>query len=292
MENQLQKTETKELSRPMNGQSEGPLSSDLVIPYLLLSQASSDLVKERKAQIGDFCRSTNGEKLGGPEAPVEIILLGKPKTFWRIDQQIQNSDKWKFLKTISRGAHNEVMEFKFWGDKDGNEVTNTVRDTVPGGALLHRRYKQFRLFGILPADILAEKAEREKAERGEFPDVSKALTPVIISLQSTSGYPCGKDIETFNTKAASFNMPLWKFVLQFTCSLEQKGDDTFYQWKLIGTNPAKSVPKEDLKVVEKWANLVHQRGDQLKTDESAENQTGEGSSVNSAVSQERVAEVC
>lgn len=290
MENQLQTTGIKDLAN-QTSRAEGPLSSDLVIPYLLLSQASSDLVKERKSQIGDFCRSTNGEKLGGPEAPVEIILLGKAKTFWRIDQQVPNSDKWKFLKTLPRGAHNEVMEFKFWGDKDGVEVANNVRDTVPGGALLHRRYKQFRLFGILPADIQAEKEERAKLERGEFPDVSKALTPVIISLQSTSGYPCGKDIETFTTKASSFGMPLWKFVLQFTCNLEQKGDDTFYQWKLIGTNPPKPVAKEDLAVVQKWAELVSTRGDTLKTDESAENQVGEGGNVNAA-SQERVAEVC
>lgn len=265
---------------------EGPLASDLIIPYLLLSQGGSDAVKERKAQIGDFILSTTKEKFGDPDKPCEIIFLGKPQTFWRVDQQVPNSDKWRFLKTVKRNSTNEIMEFKYWGDANGEPCDQTTP-----GALLHRRFKQFRVFAILPGAIAAEKAEREKALRGELPDITKALTPVIVSLQSTSGYPCGKEIETFNTKAMSFDIPIWRYIVSVSCFLEKNDEGTFYCWKLSGTNPPKPVPKDDLAVVQKWAEIVNSRGEQLKVDESAENQVGDASGAQ-RVTKEVAAEVC
>lgn len=273
------------LTNPIAQSQEGPLSSDLVIPYLLLSQSNSDLVQERKANIGDFVRSTSGEKFGDPEHPMDIIFLHQPITSWRIDQQVPGSDKWRFLKTFPRTAANEVMEFKYFGDRDGNPV-----DQAFPGALLHRRFKQFRVFAILPSDIAAEKAERVKASNGEIPDISKALTPVILSLQSSSGYPAGKDITTFNTKAMSFNVPIWRYIVQMGSYLEKNDSGTFYCWKLQGTNPPKPVAKEDLEVVQKWAEIVTKRRDTLKVDETAENQVGDQGQTN--VSKEAVAEVC
>lgn len=286
MENGLQTQNTeKGVAHRQPQQMVGPLASDLVIPYFLLQQAGSDLVKERKAQIGDFVRSTTGEKFGDPDKPAEIIFLHAPVTMWRVDQQVQGSDKWRFLKTFPRTTANEVMDFKFWGDRDGNMV-----DQGTPGALLHRRFKQFRVFAILPGDIAAAKIEKAKAEAGELPDVSKALTPVLLSLQSTSGYPCGKDITTFAAKAMNFNVPIWRYVVSMSCFLEKNDQGTFYCFKLTGTNPPKGVPKEDLGEVQYWADLVSKRSETLKVDETAENQVSDGPSVN--VTKEAVAEVC
>lgn len=280
-----QTSQTKSLAN-VQAMSEGPLASDLIIPYLLLSQGSSDAVKERKAQIGDFILSTTKEQFGNPDKPCELIFLGKPQTFWRVDQQVPNSDKWRFLKTVKRNATNEIMEFKYWGDANGEPC-----DQSTPGALLHRRFKQFRVFAILPSMIGAEKVEREKALKGELPDISKALTPVIVSLQSTSGYPCGKEIETFNTKAMSFGVPIWRYIASVSCVLEKNDEGTFYCWKLSGTNPPKPVPKDDLAVVQKWAEIVTSRAETLKVDESAENQVGDTTGAQ-RVTKEAAAEVC
>ena len=282
MDNQLTTKHKNELTQHHPYPPSAPLASDLVIPYLLLSQAGSDLVKERKAQIGDFVRSTTGEKFGDPDKPCEIIFLQQPQTFWRIDQQV-SGDKWRFLKTFPRNSSNEIMEFKYWGDKDGNLV-----DQGSPGALLHRRFKQFRVFGIMPADIAAARAEKEKATRGEFPDVSKALTPIILSLQSTSGYGCGKDITTFHTKCEMFQLPIYRNIVGLSCYLEKNDDGTFYCWKLVGTTPPKKVPDEDLDDVKRWAEIVNKRASSLRIDEAAETQVLAPTGVN----QERVAEVC
>ncbi len=277
--------QSRALTNPGTLGVQGPLSSDLVIPYFLLQQGSSELVKERKAQIGDFVRSTTGEKFGDPDKPAEIIFLHQPVTMWRVDQQIQGSDKWRFLKTFPRTTANEIMEFKFWGDRDGNPC-----DQSTPGALLHRRFKQFRVFAIMPSDIAAAKAEKEKAARGELPDPSKALTPILLSLQSTSGYPAGKDITTFYTKAASFQVPIYRYIVSMSCVLEKNDQGTFYCFKLTGTNPPKAVAKEDLGDVQYWAELVTKRADSLKVDEQAENQVGDTTAA--PVSQENVREVC
>lgn len=285
MNEMTQTNQTKSMANVQAIQN-GPLASDLIIPYLLLSQGGSDAVKERKAQIGDFILSTTKEKFGDPDKACEIIFLGKPQTFWRVDQQVQGTDKWRFLKTVKRNSTNEIMEFKYWGDSSGE-----LCDQTTPGALLHRRFKQFRVFAILPSAIAAEKAEREKAAKGELPDITKALTPVIVSLQSTSGYPCGKEIETFNTKAMSFDIPIWRYIVSVSCYLEKNDEGTFYCWKLSGTNPPKPVPKDDLAVVQKWAEIVTSRAETLKVDESAENQVGDASGAQ-RVTKEVAQEVC
>lgn len=241
------------------------LSSDLVIPYLLMCQAGSDAVKERKAQIGDFIRSTTKEKLGSVDEPVEVVFLHTPKTFWRIDRNVPGTDKWQFFKVVPRTTSNEVLDFKFYGDKDGNETTEQKADFI------YRRFKQFRVFCLLPRDIAAAQIERDKAAAGELPDPSKALSPVLLSLQSSSGYPCGKDITTFCTKAATFGVPVWRYILKLTGHLETNDNNTFYCWDLGGNNPAKPVEASDLEEVSTWAKLITGQGESLKTDETAEN---------------------
>lgn len=232
-----------------------------------MMQAGSEFVKSRKAQIGDFVRSTTGEILGNPDQPVDVIFLHNPMPFWCIKQRIPGTDnKFKFVKSFPRNTSNEVMEFEYYGDKDGNEISQNQ-----AGAILHRRYKQFRVFALLPSDLASDAAERIKAESGELPDINKALTPVMLSLQSSSGFLCGKEISTFFTKCAAYKVAIYRYVVALTSVPDTNGTDTFLAWKLL-TIPTRTVAADDLEVVKSWSDIVMKRSSSIRVDESAENQ--------------------
>ena len=229
-------------------QTSGILASDVIIPQLLLMQGLSDFVTERKAQFGDIVRSTTAEKVGDPDKAIDFIPLAAPKSAWVLEQK-NSQGKFEYRRTIDRNASNETAPWSYMGDVGGNEV-------LPGtpGATEWRRVKRLSVYAILPQDIAAEAAELAKIAKGEMPDLSKALCPVMISFRSTS-FNAGKDIVTFFTQAASFNMDAWKYMLKLSCYLEKNDQGTFYVYKVDRAHP-KPVPADQLATVQKWASIV------------------------------------
>ncbi len=234
------------------------LASDVLIPRLLLMQGMSDFVKERKAQLGDIIRSTTMEVVGGPGKDFEFIPLAPPKTEFVFEQKTGARFEYRFK--IPRTPKNEDLPWSYYGDKTGQEVS-------PGtnGATEWRRVKLLSLYVLLPADIDAETAEHLKAEKGEMPDLSKALTPAMIAFRSTS-YNAGKDIVTFFTQAMTFKTQAWKYSLKASCVMETNDQGSYYVWKIDRVKP-KPVLADHLEKVRYWAELVGTRADSLKTHE-------------------------
>lgn len=258
MSNQLATTTNKELAPLVQGV-DIPLRTDLVVPYITIQQATSDLVKERKAQMGDIVRSTTGEKIADPDTGFDVILLHNPKADWVIEQK--QGERFKYKKSIERTADNEMLPWTFWGDEDGNEVAEKTK-----GATAWRRVKRLTVFALLPGDIAAEAAEMAKADAGELPDPSKALTPVVLSFRSTS-YETGKNLCTFFSQALAVRANIWKYKVHLSAKLEKRDNDSWYVWQ-AQTVGAKAVEKANLPRVEEWVRaigltslIIHEEGE-------------------------------
>lgn len=238
-----------EVARSLNATPE-ILKTDLVVPYLTLGQGLSQAVVDRKVQLGDIYRSTSAEVLGAPDRPVDVIFLSQPKPDWVIEQK--GKARFEYRRAEARTAKNETLPWSFFADDEGQNVSDQ-----PGKGLTEwRRVKRLTVFAILTKDIEAFQAEMKKADQGELPDPSKALTPVAISFRST-GYNTGKDILMFAAKAHTMRAAVWKYQVPMWDSLEQNDAGSFYVWK-ADTNKSKAVPKEYLPFVEEWATMLAQ----------------------------------
>ena len=243
------------------------LKSDIIVPYVILAQGMSEAVVERAVQQGDIYRSTTREVLGCPDKPIDVILLHYPTADWVIEQK--TGSRFEFRKTLPRNASNETLEWQFWADHDGNEVEEGTK-----GATEWRRVKRMTVFALLPSDIEAQEAELQKAEAGELPDPTKALTPVILSFRSSS-YKAGKECGNFVIKAKTMKQPPYRYMIQLCDYVDKNDEGTFYVWK-VDQNKVKPVPKEFMPMVEEWAKLINS-GVKLRADDSADtagNSTG------------------
>lgn len=235
------------------------LKSDIIVPFMSLGQGQSEAVQQRKVQLGDIYKSTNPTKMGDPDHPIDAIFLHYPKADWVLEQK--GKAKFEFRKTEARTASNETFPWSFWADDDGNEMEPGAK-----GATEWRRVKRLTVFAILPADIAAAQAEIDKASKGELPDPSKALTPVVFSFRST-GYKTGKEVGTFFTQAQSMKTPVWRYQIPMFPVLEQNDEGSFYVWKTDRTK-AKGVAPEHLAMVSEWAALINQGAANITTDEA------------------------
>ncbi len=244
------------------------LRSDIKVPYITLGQGLSDAVVERKVQLGDIYRSTSAEILGNPDKPVEAIFLHYPKADWVLEQK--GKSKFEFRGTMGRNAANETLPWSYFADDEGEEMKQGER-----GATEWRRVKRLTVFAILPADIDAALVEMAKAEKGELPDPSKALTPVAFSFRSSS-YDCGKEVCTFFSQAQSMKVPIWRYQIPMFDVLAQNNQGSFYTWKTDRTK-AKGVKPEHLPLVSEWAAMIN-NGVQLTADEEGDSASAESGS--------------
>lgn len=99
---------------------ENIIASDLRVPKILLMQAMSDLVSERKAIAGDFVESFEGRKLGDDRTPVQIIPFYVTNT-WTVKKEVNG--KMEFDKVEDRGGQDIKREYEIVG-QDGIKRTN------------------------------------------------------------------------------------------------------------------------------------------------------------------------
>lgn len=244
------------------------MTSDLIVPYIVLGQGLSDAVVDRKVQLGDIYRSTNQEVLGNPDKPIQAILMGPPRSDWVIEQRV--GQKFEYRKSEPRHAGNETLPWKYWADDEGNEMQEGQK-----GALEWRRVKRLTVFAILLNDIISAAEEMKKVDQGELPDPSKALTPVVLSFRSSS-YKAGKEVATFYSRAKSMRADIWRYVVTLGCDLDKNDQGSFYVWKVM-TDKAVAVPKEHLPLVQDWAAMVNNRVGELNIDEEGDTAAHSGS---------------
>jgi hypothetical protein len=230
------------------------ISSDVLIPRLLLMQGISPLVTGRKAQIGDMIRSTTGEKLGNPESPVPIIPLKMVNTWILMEDTGEGQPK--FRGTEERTHLNEHLPWEFQ-TQDGKQMT---------------RVKAISLYALLPGDVHASEAEMKKAiEAGEAPDLSKTVMPVLISFQKTSYKYAGKKCASFfnNVKINSTKVPglrPYQYVLTLSCREEKKEKNLWYVFDMDLGKPIKdnAIKSE----AARWAMMLNSGN--IKIDDSQE----------------------
>jgi len=285
MSTQLAVKQTNALAEPMPQQQDAIIRSDMIVPYIIIGQAPSDAVVDRKVQLGDIYRSTNLEKVGGPDAPIEVIFLHNPKTNWIIEEKPKGAQRFEYRRTEPRTALNETLPWSFWTDETGVQEEKQFP-----GATEWRRVKQFSVFAILPKDIENFENEMKKMEAGEMPDVSKALTPVVFSFRSTSYY-AGREIATFYTQASSMRAKMHYYKIPLSCKLEKNDQGTYYVWTVDRTK-AKAIPVSQRELVDSWASLINSGTAKIVVDDAAEGQQTFEAPKEKPVSEERKAEVC
>jgi hypothetical protein len=255
--NAIQKADTQ-TSLATQSQTAGILSSDVIIPRLFLMQKTSEFVEEGRANAGDLVKSLGVEKLGDLKTPIEVIPLASPVSSWTVQKREVGKQRWDFARSEPRHAGNDTLSWNFNADKDGNIIADNVKSTHEW-----RRVKTLSCFVILPKDLEAQAAELLKAEQGELPDLSKALTPLLVTFRITS-YTAGKELSTFFTQAASFKQEAYKYSLTLGAAREEGDQGSYYIFTLDRSKP-KPVKKEYLEKVEMWANIV--RSTNVRVDE-------------------------
>lgn len=256
--NQVAKTQSNSMmtQSDQRGGNEEILRQDVIIPKLLLMQGLSDFVGQRKAQAGDFVRSTNVEKLGDDKTPVEFI----PITFtneWRLEEYING--KYEFRGREPRNAKNEDSPWDF--EQNGTKW---------------KRTKTTNVFALLPADIDSEQKEIERAKNeNDMFDLNKVLMPVVIAFRST-GYNAGKAVVSHFAKAASmveYGAKAQGYTLLLKCNQEKNDKGQFYVPEVISTG--KRVSKESLEKALKWVTILQStpviidESDEVTTTETA-----------------------
>lgn len=242
------------------------LASDRTIPRLLLMQGTSSFVMERKANLGDMIKSTTGEKLGDPEHPIEFIPLNEPIASWRIEEK-QPGGKFKYRFSEPRTAKNDNLAWSFGRMADGREVS-----VGTPGSLEYKRIKCLTCFFLLPKDIDAQVAEKQKVMNGAMPDLNKFLTPLVVQFRAT-GIDAGKVINDHYAAARNYDIDGCNYVLNAACEMQSNDSGVFYNFKIDRTK-AKPVSESHRAEVMKWAEAV--RGSEPKIDEEPEDNATAG----------------
>lgn len=244
MNTEIMKNENKQLA--VNTNTSDILSSDVVIPRLLLMQGMSDLVKTRKAQAGDIVRSVDAYKMGSPDATFEFIPLSTPIPSWIIERKLEGNNRFTYFSREKRTAKNEMAPWQYTADMDGNEGKGNIQ---------YRRIKCLSLYVLLPQDIDAFMVEKKKAENGEMPDLSKALTPLLVEFRST-GFRAGKEITTYYTQASQFGTNPSYYKLKLGCAMESSDDNDYYVFTVDRAKPT-PITKEQKSYVDYWTGIVN-----------------------------------
>lgn len=240
---------------PQTDNAEEILASNIIIPKILLMQGLSELVSDGKAVMGDMVRSTTGEKLGNAEKPVEIIPLTY-NTTWVKQEKVGNA--WEYRGQEPMTAANQDLPWQY--EENGTQW---------------KRTKSLNLYALLPSDVVAEKAEMEKAKNGEMPDPDKALLPVMISFRSTS-FNAGKVVNTHFAKARKFGLQGYVSTLKLKCYKEKNELGTFY---VFDVETAGKTPKDAFEVCEYWRNIVASGKAQVDDKDEAERPVKDYSAV-------------
>ena len=228
------------------GKFEGDVT-DILIPKLLVGQATSKLVQDEKLAFGQVWRSTTGEVLGGKGKPFDVIPLFLFKT-WILSEKV--SGKFEFRGVEPFTAENRDADWTWTEKSDGKTIEK-------------KREQALNFYVLLPSDIAADSAARKAFhETGELPDTEASLLPCLLQFKSTA-YKSGKVLVTHFAKAADFGVP--PFVNTFRIDTEKvTGDQN--SWFIFKAESAGKTSQEFLQSCAKWREIVAKQN--VKVDDS------------------------
>lgn len=248
------------------------LSSDIVIPKLLLMQGLSEFVSEGRARQGEIVRSSTVQKVAGQMDPgqpfktIDFIPL-KVTTGWAEKEKV--GQKFEFRKAFPRTPQNDALPWSFWRNPQGQDFDK------PGqlGATEWQRVKSIDVYALLPSDVDAFEAEMKLAvEKGEIPDLSKTVLPVVISFRSTS-FNAGKSVTTFFAQVAEMAQTVpsirsYNYMLSLGCKADKNDKGSYF---VFDVGQAKKLDPKYRAQAEKWMNTLNTVKD-IKVDDSGESE--------------------
>lgn len=231
------KTQNAVSTDVMSDWGEGPaLGQDIVIAKILPMQASSHLVGDGKAAIGDYRDSLTGAKIGSIVEPIEVIPFHVEK-FWDIQKDVDGSGQFKWVRSepliedpVSPGYNDNLP----WKDKeDGEEI---------------KRIRRMNFYVLLPSEV-----------------AGGSDVPYIFSFKSTS-FKEGKKVFTqmyMRNRRAQLPPPGYLFKIG---GVKQKNDKGSFVVPTVELG-RKATP-EEISACLNWFKLVKKGA--IKVDTSDE----------------------
>ena len=228
----------------------GP-SQDMIIPKILPMQGLSKLVVARKAQMGDFCDSISGKKLGTIDAPIEFIPFFCQKT-WDISEQDAKGD-FKYLKSIpliENPVHPDYNDNLQWEGEDKNKDGKVVKV---------KRIRRLNFFVLLPSEIAAGSA-----------------IPYVLSFKSTSlkeGKKLWSQMYVRNVRAG-LPPAAFYFSLGGNITTNEKGS-----FVVPTISEGKKSTKEEMNECLSWIKLINKGSVKMDTSDEDSERSAEPTGV-------------
>lgn len=263
----MTKNDPKTLTVVNGGNEQRVLSTDTIIPRLLLMQAMSEAVLDGKAKIGDMVKNTTLAKVGDAATPISFVPL-RMDTAWLEQEKVGN--KFEFRKSVERTPLNEKDSWKFFRDQSGKETGVTFP-----GATEWQRTKVINVFALILEDVVAYTTEVKKAlDSGEMPDLNKSLLPVQISFRSMS-FRAGQAVNNYylqylDMKQYNPNLKSYAYSMPLSCKQEKNDKGTYFVYEV---GQAKKLDEAHLATAATWYNRLHS-GDVKVSDESQDEESG------------------
>lgn len=213
---------------------EGIDSTDIIIPRISMAQNMSEVVSDRKAQIGDIYLSTTKEVIAKAGTPVEFIPLMHYKT-WSLTEKVNGKSELRGQEPFT--PQNMMAPYKWTDEKTGNEW---------------ERSKCLNFFVLLVPQIKKSKDE---------------AFPCILSFRKSS-YHGGKVLVSHFAQARKAKKPAASATFKLSSKTE-KGDLGTYQVFVV-EHTDKPTPKDILdSVCKDWYHTIASQRNQVKVDEPA-----------------------
>jgi len=222
------------------------LSSNILLPKILLMQGLSEFVADRKAQMGDIVKSIGPVKIGDDKNPIKIIPLTY-KNFWEEFEILGDSKEYR--GKVERNASNENLLWEF--QRDGSSW---------------KRVQTIEVYVLLPSEIAYEIESKKKfLETGDLPDLDKTILPAVITFRSTS-FKAGRGVVNHWLKIQKFpGVRAHHFEIGLCCNQDKNDKGTYFTWEVGNT---KSLSPEYRAIADEWYNTLMSKPDSYKVDET------------------------
>jgi hypothetical protein len=206
---------------------------DVVIPKILPMQGLSQLVTDRKAQMGEFRDSLSGELLGSIDKPMEVIPFFCSMAWDLYEDDGKGQFKWRAtVPLVSNPTSSEYNDNWEWSAEE-----NGVRV---------KRVRRMNFYVLVPSQIKAG---------GEM--------PYVLSFKSTSMREGKKLYTQCYVRNIAGGLPPAAFVINLGGGVV-KNDKGSFVVPTVQTGRKSST--EELTACLKWLKLVNKGG--VKIDES------------------------
>lgn len=208
-------------------------AQDIILPKILPMQATSDLVTEGKANMGEFRDSLSGVLLGKIDAPFECIPFFVDKC-WDIQQQ-GDDDKFKWIKTVP------VVENPASPDYNDNWPWAKEEDGIK-----YKNIRRFNFYVLLPSEV-----------------AKGSSIPYIFSFKSTSMKEGKKLFSQMYMRNTRSGLPPAAYHVKIGGTREKNDQGAFIvpSFELAG----QSTP-EELAECLNWIRMI--KGGRVKIDEA------------------------